>query len=304
MDCCKNQRIFVLCFQPQIPAAFPGHFIPAKIFISSISMYGINPISPNEERSKAAILLLRIYLVFLFCGFFAEIAAAVIIHNNGGNMAESLTVVMAVAIISGIGGIVNIIFMVYFIMWLRRAYHNLHKAGAQGLRHSEGWAAGAWFIPLMSFVWPLQIVRDTWNEMPNVFRKQGEYYEREEDNVTSWWWAFFIVAIFVAYIGSLGLNTQHFEVGYAFSAVSHIGYILSGFLLISIIRRITVMETDMMQRANEFYAWVTQQQAAEYQRQQQANSEATQQQANPITPGTQQPDSNEDRSSQDNFYKP
>ncbi|MEO5645118.1 MAG: DUF4328 domain-containing protein [Bacteroidia bacterium] len=270
-------------------------------------MYGINPISPNEERSKTSLLLLRIYLVILFCLLFTEIVAAVILHKNGGNMRESLMVVAAVGIVGALGGIVNILFMVYFIMWLRRAYHNLHKAGSKNLRHSEGWAAGAWFIPIMSFVWPLQIVRDTWIEMQNVFRKQGEFYEREEDTVTGWWWAFFLVALFVGYIGSFNINFKNFEIGYTFSALSHLGYIFSGIMLITVIRKISDMENDMSQRANGYYAWLTQQQAEQYQQQQ---NEGNMQQQNPFLPENSiqqnpgQPDSNEENNSQDNFYKP
>lgn len=274
-------------------------------------MYGMNPISPNEERSKTAILLLRIYIIFLFCSVFTEIVAAFALHKSGGDMRDALLVVGTVSGIAIIGGIVNLIFMIYFIMWLRRAYRNLHKAGSTALRHSEGWAAGAWFIPIMSFVWPLQIVRDTWNETQNVFRKRDEFFQREEDTITGWWWAFFLVAIFVGYIGSFSINFKNFEVGYAFTSVSHIGYLFSGFMLISVIRKITQMENEMMQRANGYYAWITQQQAEQYQQQQTANPSTFQQPVNPIHPesvyhtkNTDQPNSNEDQTSQDNFYKP
>lgn len=274
-------------------------------------MYGINPISPNEERSKTAILLLRIYIIFLFCSVFTEIVASVALHKNGGDMRESLLVVGLVSGIAIIGGIVNLFFMIYFIMWLRRAYHNLHKAGSTALRHGEGWAAGAWFIPIMGYVWPFQIVRDTWNETQNVFRKRDEFYEREEDNVTGWWWAFFLVAVFVGFIGSININFKNFEMGYAFTAASHVGYLFSGFMLISVIRKITHMENEMMQRANDYYAWVTQQQAEQYQQQQNSNPQNLQQQVNPILPesayqpkNNELPNSNEENNSQDNFYKP
>ncbi|MGZ8523344.1 MAG: hypothetical protein ACXWV1_02890, partial [Chitinophagaceae bacterium] len=46
------------------------------------------------------------------------------------------------------------------------------------------------------------------------FRKQGEFYEQEEDTLTGWWWAFFLVALFVGQIGSISVQFQNFEVGY------------------------------------------------------------------------------------------
>lgn len=243
-------------------------------------MFGIIPISPNEERSRNLILVFRIYLVMLLIGLFIEVATAFSLHQNGGNIIESRMLVMATALITVLAGLLNIVLTVYLIMWLRRAYHNLHKAGSRHLRHSEGWAAGAWFVPILNFFWPLQIVRDTWRETQNVFRKQGEFYERKEDNITGWWWALFLIAIFVGYIGSLNIQFKNFEAGYSFSALSHAGYIFSGFLLISIIRKISAMETQMMERAHQYYAWLNQQQAQNFREQNSGEIQNQQQQEN------------------------
>ena len=45
--------------------------------------------------------------------------------------------------------IAYIISGITFIMWFRRAYFNLHQK-VSWLNHSEGWAAGCWFVPIVN----------------------------------------------------------------------------------------------------------------------------------------------------------
>jgi hypothetical protein len=48
-----------------------------------------------------------------------------------------------------------------FIGWVHRAYRNLGALGAER-RYSTGWAIGGWFVPIMAFFRPKQIVNDIW----------------------------------------------------------------------------------------------------------------------------------------------
>src|SRR5262245_34661257 len=43
-----------------------------------------------------------------------------------------------------VNSIVAILTMVFFIMWFRRAYYNLHVLSGHNARYTEGWAAGSW----------------------------------------------------------------------------------------------------------------------------------------------------------------
>jgi Domain of unknown function (DUF4328) len=51
---------------------------------------------------------------------------------------------------------------IVFILWFFRAYRNLGRLGINGLRWSERWAVGAWFVPLLNFVRPKSIANDIW----------------------------------------------------------------------------------------------------------------------------------------------
>jgi hypothetical protein len=248
-------------------------------------------------------------MIILALNAFCELAVVISFKTGGYMNYYSRLMIMANGLIAIVRMLCYIVLAVLFIMWMRRAYNTLHIAGSRNLRHSEGWAAGAWFVPFLNFVWPLQIMRDIWSEMQSVFRKNGEPYEKEIDNVTGWWWALWLIVVPVSWIGNFALQKKDFETGYLFSALSTLGFFLNGFLVMMIIKRISAMELDMMDRAQQYYAWVTQQQSAAYQLRQQQQHQQQQnpvpQQENQYFPQENQlPSQDNSYRNQDDFYKP
>lgn len=237
-------------------------------------MLGIIPISRNDERSRILILCFRIFMIVLALSTAVELITAAAFAGSidlfGMNMQQ---LVFGGAIVAIIRAINFILLAVFFIMWQRRAYHNLHKAGSRNLRYSEGWAAGAWWIPLGNLVMPYQIIRDIWNVTQNVFRRQGEDFEREQDNITGWWWAMFLASGFTTQASSFLIRDRDFESGYMLAAVGSIGYILAAFLAVIMVKRISAMETSMMERAHQYYLWVNEQQGQQFQQQQNSQNE-------------------------------
>ncbi len=57
-------------------------------------------------------------------------------------------------------------------MWFRRAYFNLHQKVSY-LSHSEGWAAGSWFVPIVNLYRPYQIMKEIYVETKELFTKRG-----------------------------------------------------------------------------------------------------------------------------------
>ena len=101
-------------------------------------------------------------------------------------------------IINSVNFIVLILSMVFFIMWFRRAYYNLHELPWHNARYTEGWAAGSWFIPIISLYWPYQIMIDIWRGTQNAIRER--FGEPQPSTLVGWWWALFITNNFFAYI--------------------------------------------------------------------------------------------------------
>lgn len=83
---------------------------------------------------------------------------------------------------------------ILFICWFRRAYYNLHLR-TDYLRHAEGWAAGAWFVPFLNLVRPFQIMRELYVETDAILVRRSEgYTERTNRMLLGFWWALWIIS--------------------------------------------------------------------------------------------------------------
>ncbi|HWL65784.1 MAG TPA: DUF4328 domain-containing protein [Actinomycetota bacterium] len=85
---------------------------------------------------------------------------------------------------------------ILFIVWVRRAYRNLHPLGVQKLRFKAGWAVGGWFVPFLNAVRPKEIVNDIWRSTdPDAPREQeGPGLGRPVEQIVNWWWASYLVS--------------------------------------------------------------------------------------------------------------
>jgi len=82
---------------------------------------------------------------------------------------------------------------VVFLIWLRRGYRNLIAMRTPGLRHRPGWAVGAWFVPIMNFGRPIEIVNDTWRASdPELPAGDARWYLLRPPWWHAWWWACFL----------------------------------------------------------------------------------------------------------------
>ena len=94
--------------------------------------------------------------------------------------------------------------MIFFIMWFRRAYYNLHCLSWHNARHSEGWAAGSWFIPILSLFWPYQIMEDIWRGTQNAIKER--FGEPQSAAIVGWWWTLFLINNFFGYITAFAIG--------------------------------------------------------------------------------------------------
>ncbi len=87
--------------------------------------------------------------------------------------------------------VVTILAIIFFIMWFRRAYYNLHQLPWHNARYTEGWAAGSWFVPIIWFWWPYQIMVDIWKGTQNALRER--LGEPQPSTIVGWWWACYLI---------------------------------------------------------------------------------------------------------------
>jgi hypothetical protein len=71
---------------------------------------------------------------------------------------------------------------VVFIRWMYGAYTNLDHVAPGERRYSAGWAIGSWFVPIMNFFRPKQMVNDIW-------RAGGRDHQDAQPGLLllSWW---------------------------------------------------------------------------------------------------------------------
>jgi serine/threonine protein kinase len=106
-------------------------------------------------------------------------------------------------------GIVLLATAVLFLLWFRRAYRNLAALGARGLRFSDGWAIGAWFVPILSLVRPKQLLNDIWRASnPDLpVDDDGSWRRRPVPSVLTWWWLAFLASMIARAITTESVHT-------------------------------------------------------------------------------------------------
>jgi len=100
-------------------------------------------------------------------------------------------------VVTVVNFIMLVLSMIFFILWFRRAYYNLHTLPWHNARHTEGWAAGSWFIPILSLFWPYQIMQDIWRGTQNAIKER--FGEPQSAAIIGWWWAIYLVNNFFGY---------------------------------------------------------------------------------------------------------
>ena len=84
---------------------------------------------------------------------------------------------------------------ILFVVWTHRASRNLEALGSLGQKHSPGWAAGWFFIPLANLVMPYLVVRENW-KASDPGRRDGQDWSRGPvPAFLTVWWGLIIVSL-------------------------------------------------------------------------------------------------------------
>jgi hypothetical protein len=90
---------------------------------------------------------------------------------------------------------VTIVTTILLIAWLRRMYRNLPSLGKHDTRFRPGWAVGAWFVPILNWIRPKQMIDEVWHagdlELPDSYTYSTE--REPVPAVVNFWWGFWVV---------------------------------------------------------------------------------------------------------------
>lgn len=127
---------------------------------------------------------------------------------------------------------------VVYIMWFRRAYYNLGQA--IHTKYSEGWAAGGWFVPIISLFYPYKIMEELYVKTNAILRQQISGYSHQVKLTTiGIWWALWIGSNIIERIGSKLEDTETIDgvLNYTlFSMFSNVLGIILAFVAVKVIK--------------------------------------------------------------------
>jgi len=202
----------------------------------------------NTQRAKNIIAFLLAYLVFDILNMGLDFYMLSIGESDLDlfNTLLQISHYMAFAEIA-----ITIICGIHFIMWFRRAYYNLHFICVGGLRYTEGWAAGAWFVPFMNLYAPVKIMHDIWAETQRaIFRTQ----DFKSNNLIPVWWALWIIngllgrIVFPMY--SKAETVVDFNNINVIEIINNVVNIAAILVVTSIIKKLMVYEHELFESRN------------------------------------------------------
>lgn len=85
-----------------------------------------------------------------------------------------------------------------FLIWYGRAYRNVERLGARGLRWGKRWAIAYWFIPIANLFRPKQVMNDIWRASdPDLPATAYGWQDNRVPQLVHWWWGLWILSSFV-----------------------------------------------------------------------------------------------------------
>jgi len=168
--------------------------------IKNDTLKNIELIRPNKQRAKIAqILIWSVMLFDIISGISSYLQYNLLTSlQNGETFSDDI--LNANDTREQIVGILYIVIFiasaVTFIQWFRRAYYNLNLR--TNCDHTDGWAAGSWFVPIISLFRPYQIMKEMWIETSKLIKlKTPDFNINNSTLIIGLWWALWIISNYI-----------------------------------------------------------------------------------------------------------
>lgn len=156
----------------------------------------MNELKPNDRRAKIAIVFVTLVLILDIISLLFDYLEYILLNsefitpleaeNNDSRQLILAVLYMIIFLISGIT----------FILWFRRAYYNLHSK-VDNLEHGEGWAAGSWFVPIISLFRPFQIMKELYIKTDDFLSQTIDIDKKSDSTIyLGFWWTLWIISSF------------------------------------------------------------------------------------------------------------
>ncbi|MEN8187907.1 MAG: DUF4328 domain-containing protein [Bacteroidota bacterium] len=159
----------------------------------------IEAIRPNKKRAEIAQaliwLVMLLEIISMISSYFQydlllalqrdEFVSNQIIDSN--DIRESVIAILYM--------IVYVVSAITFIQWFRRAYYNMNIRTRTV--HSDGWAAGSWFVPIISLYRPYQIMKEMCTETSKLIKTKAGNSTNDSTVIIGIWWTLWIISNYV-----------------------------------------------------------------------------------------------------------
>lgn len=131
-----------------------------------------------------------------------------------------------------------------FLFWIYTASKNLASLNMLNQRFSPRWAIIWWFVPIMWFFRPYQVMKEIWNGSDPAHVSSSEPTSRSTSySLLKWWWTTWIVSIFLVDFNygfePIGQGARNQIWGSTFSIAGLFSVLVCTVLLIVIVRKTT-----------------------------------------------------------------
>lgn len=208
----------------------------------------------NSNRAKTAIAVFWIVIVFDIISLISgamEISLLTRSENHGFiSEVEATTNDLRQLAISILQFILNIVTVVVFLNWFRRAYANTHKLQVGTPKYSDATAVWSFFVPIISLFRPNEIMKEI---IAFHKRKLSELQGTKTDNylfISGVWWVFFVIRNIIGQIAfRMSLHSgddikSSIELDNFFIAAD-IADIIAAFLAIILITKVSKDEQEL-----------------------------------------------------------
>jgi hypothetical protein len=143
---------------------------------------------------------------------------------------------------------------VAFCLWFYRAYKNLAFLRTPKLNYTPGWAAGAFFVPILQLFRPYQIAQETWQASdPDILTPF--WWRAGRSWIIRCWWTFWIIGNILANISTrltwAATTAPQIQAALALDMLSDIPEILAAGFVIGMILKIQQRQALKLQRLHE-----------------------------------------------------
>jgi hypothetical protein len=186
------------------------------------------PYESARGKTTALVWASRVTIVFqlvMVVSFAMQLSMLYGAKSGGGlDQATANANDMRQLVITGFLVLAVLTYMIILFVWVYATHSNLPSLGATNLDFTPGWAVGWFFVPIMNFVKPYQVVSEIWHKsQPNPLLGR----EPTSAALLGWWWGLRICS----YIAEQGLkvfsrNANTVDLLIAVSWIAIVGTIL------------------------------------------------------------------------------